>query len=68
MKSMSIDPEVIPPSSSAGFNSVRFIPRWAIYGAISLGVLVVVGILKTLLPLILMGLLLGFIWHRAKIS
>ena len=63
---MSIDPEVIDSSSSAGFNAVRFIPRWSIYGAICLAVLVVVGILKTLLPLILMGLVLGFIWKQAK--
>ena len=63
---MSLDPEVIPPSSSAGFNAVRLIPRWAIYGAISLTVVVVVGILKSILPLIVMGLFLGFIWNRVK--
>ena len=63
---MSIDPEVIPSPSSATFNAVRFIPRWAIYGAIGLAVLVVVGILKILLPLIVMGLVLGFIWKQAK--
>ena len=62
---MSIDPEVIPPSSSDGSNAVRSIPRWAIYGAIGLGVLIVVGILKTLLPLIVMGLILGLIWKQA---
>ena len=63
---MSIDPEVIPPSSSAGFNSVRSIPRWTVYAASALAVLIVVGILKTLLPLIIMGLVLGFIWKQAK--
>ena len=63
---MSIDPEVIPPSSSAGKNAVSFVPKWAIYGAIGIGVLVVVGILKALLPLILMGLLIGFIWKQAR--
>jgi len=62
---VSIDPEVIPPYSSAGNNALRFIPKWIIYGAIGLGVLVVIGILKTLLPLILMGLLIGFIWKQA---
>jgi hypothetical protein len=62
---MSIDPEVIPPSSSAGSNAVRSIPRWAVYGAIGLGVLIVVGILKTLLPLIVMVLILGLIWKQA---
>ncbi len=65
---MSIDPEVIPPLSSAGQNSVRFIPKWVIYGAIGLGTLVVVGILKTLLPLILMGLVLGLIWKQVRAS
>ena len=62
---MTIDPEVIPPSSSAGSNAVRSIPRWAVYGSIGLGVLIVVGILKTLLPLIVMGLILGLIWKQA---
>ena len=63
---MAIDPEVIPPASSAGNNAVNFVPKWAIYTAIGIGVLVVVGILKALLPLILMGLLLGFIWKQTR--
>jgi len=63
---MTIDPEVIPPSSSAGSNAVRSIPRFVVYGVIGLGVLIVVGILKTLLPLIIMGLILGLIWKQAK--
>ena len=62
---MAIDPEVIPPSSSAGYNAARSVPRWFFYGAIGLGVLIVVGILKTLLPLIVMGLILGLIWKQA---
>ncbi len=62
---MAIDPEVIPPSSQAGFNAVRFVPKWAIFSLIGIGVLIIVGILKTLLPLILMGVLLGFIWKQA---
>ncbi len=63
---MSIEPEVIPSSSSAGLNAVQSIPRWIVYGAIGLAVLIVVGILKTLLPLIVMGLVLAFIWKQAK--
>ena len=63
---MSIDPEVIPPYSNAGSNAVRSIPRWLVYGAIGLGVLITVGILKALFPLIVMGLLLGFIWKQVK--
>ena len=65
---MSIDPEVIPPSSSDGNNAVRFVPKWAIYGILGLGVLLIVGIIKTLLPLILMALILGFIWKQSRIS
>ena len=61
---MSIDPEVIPPSSNAGFNAVRSIPRWLVYGSIGLGVLITVGILKALFPLIVMGLLLSLIWKQ----
>ncbi len=62
---MAIDPEVVPSSSSAGFNAVRFFPKWFIYSLLGVGVLVVVGILKAILPLILMSLLLGFIWKQA---
>ena len=65
---MSIDPEVIPSSSSAGFNSVRSIPRWTVYAASALAVLIVVGILKTFLPLIVMGLVLCLIWRQAQIK
>ena len=65
---MSIDPEVIPPSSSAGRNSVRFIPKWAVYSAMALGVFVLIGILKALLPLILMSLLIGFDCRKATKS
>ena len=61
---MSIDPEVIPPSSNAGSNTVRSLPRWAVYAAISLGVLIAVGIIKALFPLIVMGLLQIFIWKQ----
>tara|TARA_Y100001968_G_scaffold102812_1_gene92821 strand:- start:328 stop:534 length:207 start_codon:yes stop_codon:yes gene_type:complete len=65
MKLMSIDPEVIPSSSSAGVNAVRSIPRWFVYAAIGLGALVLIGILKFLLPLMVMGLVLAFIWKQA---
>ena len=61
---MSIDPEVIPPSSDAGSTAVRSIPKWAIYSAIGLGVLIAVGIIKALFPLIVMGLLLSLIWKQ----
>lgn len=62
---MGIDPEVIPSYSSAGFNAVRVIPKWAIYSLVGVGVLLLVGILKTIFPLILISLLVGFIWKQA---
>ena len=62
---MAIDPEVIQPSSSAGFNATPFIPKWAVYFLLGFGVLVVVGILKFMLPLLLMCLMLGGIWRQA---
>ena len=63
---MAIDPEVIPPSSQAGLNSVRFIPKWVIYSLLGVGVLILVGILKVILPLILMSLVVGLIWRQAN--
>ncbi|KGG14156.1 MULTISPECIES: hypothetical protein [Prochlorococcus] len=62
---MAIDPEVIPPASSAGSNAVRFTPLWMIYSLLGLGVLIFVGVLKTMFPLILMSLLLLIIWKQA---
>jgi len=62
---MAINPEVIPPSSQAGNSAVKQFPKWIIYSGLMLGVLAVVGILKMLLPLILMGLILGLIWKNA---
>ena len=62
---MAIDPEIISPSSSEGYDSARIVPKWAFYLAISLGVFVLIGILKALLPLIVMSLLVGFIWRQA---
>ena len=63
---MAIDPEVIPSSSSAGSNAIRQFPKWVIYAGITLIVLLVVGIMKMLLPLILMGLVLRLIWNQAN--
>ena len=62
---MAINPEVIPSSSTAGFNAARLIPKWVVYSFLGVGVLIVVGILKAILPLVLMSLLLGFIWKQA---
>ncbi len=65
---MAIDPEVIPSSSDAGSKAISFIPKWAIYSAIALGIFVLIGVLRTLLPLIVMALLVGLIWRQSTKS
>ena len=40
---MAIDPEVISPSSRKGNRAGRYLPKWAIYSASGIGVLVLVG-------------------------
>ena len=62
---MTIDPKVIPPSSNKGNRAGRFVPKWAIYSSAGIGVLVLVGLIKTLLPLIGMFFLLTFIWSQS---
>ena len=62
---MAIDPEVIPPSSNKGSRAGKYVPKWAIYSSAGIGVLVLVGLIKALLPLIGMAFLLAFIWTQA---
>tara|TARA_B100000579_G_scaffold383935_1_gene354057 strand:- start:1121 stop:1327 length:207 start_codon:yes stop_codon:yes gene_type:complete len=62
---MAIDPEVISPSSKKGSRAGRYFPRWAIYSAGGLGVLVLVSLIKALLPVIGMAFLLAFIWSQS---
>ena len=62
---MAIDPEVISPASKKGSKANRYLPKWAIYSAGGLGVLVLVGLIKALLPLIGMAFLLAFIWSQS---
>ena len=62
---MAIDPEVILPSSNKGRKTGRYVPKWAIYTSTGIGVLVLVGLIKTLLPLIGMACLLAFIWSQS---
>ena len=62
---MAIDPEVIPPSSDKGSRAARYVPKWAIYSSAGVGVFVLVGLVKTLLPLIGMAFLLAFIWSQS---
>ena len=62
---MAIDPEVISPSNDRGSRAGRYVPKWAIYSSAGIGVLVLVGLIKTLLPLIGMAFLLAFIWTQS---
>ena len=62
---MAVDPEVISPSSKKGSRAARYVPKWAIYSSTGVGVLVLVGLIKTLLPLIGMAFLLAFIWSQS---
>ena len=62
---MAIDPEVISPSSKKGSRAGRYIPKWAIYSSAGVGALVLVGLIKTFLPLIGMAFLLALIWSQS---
>ena len=62
---MSIDPEVISNSSKKSIRSVRYSPKWVVYSAGGIGVLVLVGLIKYLLPAIGMAFLLAFIWSQS---
>ena len=62
---MAIEPEGIPPSSNKGNRASRYVPKWAIYSSAGIGALVLVGLIKTLLPLIGMAFLLAFIWSQS---
>ena len=62
---MAIDPEVISSSSEKGSRAGRYVPKWAIYSSAGVGVFVLVGLMKTLLPLIGMAFLLAFIWSQS---
>ena len=63
---MAIDPEVISPSSKKGCKAGRNFPKWEVYSSAGVGVLVLVGLIKTLLPFIGMAFLLAFIWSQSK--
>ena len=62
---MAIDPEVLSSSSKKGNRSARYIPKWAFYSASGVGVLLLVGLIKILLPVIGMAFLLAFIWSQS---
>ena len=62
---MAIDPEVISPSSKKGSRAGQYFPKWVIYSSTGVGVLLLIGLIKTLLPLIGMAFLLAFIWSQS---
>ena len=62
---MGIELEVLSSSSKKGNRSGRYIPKWAVYSAGGVGVLLLVGLIKTLLPVIGMAFLLAFIWSQS---
>ena len=62
---MAIDTEVLSPSSKKGNRSGRYIPKWSVYSAGGVGVLLLVGLIKILLPVIGMAFLLAFIWSQS---
>ena len=63
---MAIDPEVISLSSKKGTRTGRYFPKWAIYSAGGVSVLILVGLIKALLPLMGMAFLLAFIWSQSR--
>ncbi len=62
---MAIDPEMIFPSSKKGSRTGKYFPKWAIYSSSGLGILCIVGFIKSFLPLIGMAFLLAFIWSQS---
>ncbi len=63
---MAIDPEVISPSSKKGSRAGRYFPKWAIYSSAGVGIIFIVGLIKTFLPLIGMAFLLALIWSQSS--
>ena len=62
---MAIDPEVISISTKKVSRSGRYFPKWLIYSTGGLGVVILVSLIKTLLPVIGMTLVLAFIWSQS---
>ena len=62
---MAIDPEIIPPSSKKGNRAHRYVPKWGLYLAGTVSVVIFVTLIKALLPFIGMAFLLAFIWSQS---
>ena len=62
---MAIDPEVIPSSSKKGSKAGKYFPKWAIYSSAGIGIVILLGLIKILLPLIGMAFLFALIWSQS---
>ena len=62
---MAVDSEVIPSSIKKGVKASRYFPKWAIYSSAGIGVVILVGLIKTLLPFIGMAFLFALIWSQS---
>ena len=63
---MIIDSEVIPASRKEGRKAGRYLPKWIFYSLGGIGVLILVGLIKALLPAIGLAFLLAYIWSQEK--
>ena len=64
-KKMEIDSIVIPSSSKKGRKAGRYFSKWIFYSATGIGVMVIFGFIKELLPVIGIAFLLAFIWSQS---
>lgn len=62
---MAINPEAISSSRPTEKTSARDYTKWAIYSVSGIGVFVTINLIRSLLPLLGMGLLIAFIWSQA---
>tara|TARA_Y100001968_G_scaffold323907_1_gene362334 strand:- start:864 stop:1070 length:207 start_codon:yes stop_codon:yes gene_type:complete len=62
---MVINPEVISPPRDKKSKRGRNFPKWIIYSASGVGILILVGLIKVLLPVIGMAFLLSYIWSQS---
>ena len=65
---MALDPKVIPSSSKKGSKASMYFPKWAIFSSAGIGVVILVGLIKMLLPLIGMAFLFALIWSQSTNS
>ncbi len=61
-----ITPEVIPPRSERGNHAVKYFPKWAIYGGIGATALLAVSTVRTIFPVLCLGLITGLALKKAR--